>query len=631
MQSFAVTFLVRNRCALVCRKGFAFSPIALALSALCFFAMTGCGGAGPSVANSSSSPPPAALLTVNPSTIQQSQSTTLSWQTSNATSVTIEGVGTVAANGSMLVTPTATTTYQLTATGAGGKTTTTAMVTVNIPAPPPPAPTASLSAKPNAIQGGQSSTLTWQTTNASSVTIDGLGAVGTSGSQSVTPTETTIYKLTATGDGGSTTASTQVTVETPPPPPPPSVLIPASFFGMTIGDQAAYPPATVPIGALGHPTLLAWAEIEPQRGSYDFSFYDKFANWASGNGIPFMITFAWTPSWAVADQSSCIGVICTAPPDHVQDWTDFLTTVINHYNGVTAPHVKYYEVWNEANSAIFWTGTHPQLVGLAAAAYPVIHQDPGAMLLAPSVTGPLASAQSWLDAYFGAGGNQYADGASFHGYIGPAGESPYPFPEDNDSFGYTDIVTRATSFRATFDNDGLAGKPMFDSEGSWGKDNVTDPDQQVAWLSRWFLLQAGLLQNGAGLVSSAYWFSWGDSTPGAGSDQQWGLISDDGGLTPTAAGIAYGQLFNWLAGASVSKCQSSAAPPASSLWTCMMSRSGGYHAMAAWYYSASESETTLYTPPAQFLQYRDLAGNTHTMNGAVTVGPQPILLETGTP
>jgi peptidoglycan-associated lipoprotein len=69
------------------------------------------------------------------------------------------------------------------------------------PAPPPPAPTASLSANPNTVQQGQSTTLTWETTGATDVSIDGIGAVQPSGSQQVTPVESTTYHLTAKGAG----------------------------------------------------------------------------------------------------------------------------------------------------------------------------------------------------------------------------------------------------------------------------------------------------------------------------------------------------------------------------------------------------------------------------------------------
>jgi peptidoglycan-associated lipoprotein len=80
------------------------------------------------------------------------------------------------------------------------------------------APTASLSASPNTIDQGQSTTLTWQTTNASDVSIDGIGPVDMSGSRQVTPTDSTTYHLIAKGSGGTQDATARVTVNAPPPP-----------------------------------------------------------------------------------------------------------------------------------------------------------------------------------------------------------------------------------------------------------------------------------------------------------------------------------------------------------------------------------------------------------------------------
>jgi peptidoglycan-associated lipoprotein len=80
-------------------------------------------------------------------------------------------------------------------------------------APPAPAtPTATLAATPDVIQQGQTTTLTWQTQNASEITINGLGTVPASGSRTVNPSNSTTYTLNAKGPGGTQNASARVTV-----------------------------------------------------------------------------------------------------------------------------------------------------------------------------------------------------------------------------------------------------------------------------------------------------------------------------------------------------------------------------------------------------------------------------------
>jgi len=84
------------------------------------------------------------------------------------------------------------------------------------PPPPPPAPTASLSANPASVDKGASVELSWQTQNATDVSIDGIGTVQPSGSQEVKPNESTTYRLTAKGPGGTQEATARVTVSEPP-------------------------------------------------------------------------------------------------------------------------------------------------------------------------------------------------------------------------------------------------------------------------------------------------------------------------------------------------------------------------------------------------------------------------------
>jgi peptidoglycan-associated lipoprotein len=78
--------------------------------------------------------------------------------------------------------------------------------------PPPPAPTVSLTAKPEIIQQGQSAVLTWQTSNATDISIEGLGTVPASGSRPVAPSSSHTYTLMAKGPGGTNQAAARITV-----------------------------------------------------------------------------------------------------------------------------------------------------------------------------------------------------------------------------------------------------------------------------------------------------------------------------------------------------------------------------------------------------------------------------------
>jgi hypothetical protein len=80
-------------------------------------------------------------------------------------------------------------------------------------------PTVKLSADPQPVRFGESTTLTWQTTNADNVIIEpNIGEVGLNDSISVILYEKTTYTITATGPGGTATDSLEVDVTDIPPP-----------------------------------------------------------------------------------------------------------------------------------------------------------------------------------------------------------------------------------------------------------------------------------------------------------------------------------------------------------------------------------------------------------------------------
>jgi peptidoglycan-associated lipoprotein len=106
-----------------------------------------------------------------------------------------------------------------------------------LPPPPPPTPAATgeapsqpvppgtpviaeFSIEPSTIERGQSAVLRWNVTGSNNVAIsNGLGTVPPTGTQRITPQQSTSYILTASGPGGDASRTATVTVTAPAPPP----------------------------------------------------------------------------------------------------------------------------------------------------------------------------------------------------------------------------------------------------------------------------------------------------------------------------------------------------------------------------------------------------------------------------
>jgi hypothetical protein len=169
------------------------------------------------------STPPSATLIASPTSITSGGSATLTWSSANASSCTGNGFSTAgsgassggsfdgATSGSVTVSPTQTTTYSVSCKNGLVSAVGSATVTVVKP------PSVSLTASPTSITSGGSATLTWSSTNATSCTGNGFSAGATSGSASVSPTQTTTYSVSCTNGTVSAASSATVTVTTPPP------------------------------------------------------------------------------------------------------------------------------------------------------------------------------------------------------------------------------------------------------------------------------------------------------------------------------------------------------------------------------------------------------------------------------
>jgi hypothetical protein len=227
-----------------------------------------------------------------------------------------------------------------------------------------------------------------------------------------------------------------------------------------------------------------------------------------------------------------------------------------------------------------------------------------------------------MQGYLAAGGDQYADGGAYHGYIGStSANGAFPMPDD-PSAPFGSVPERATSIRRdVFDQSLLKGKPMFQTEGSWGNANVTDPDTQVAWLARYYLLQAGLYESLK--LRMAAWFAW-DGPP------QWGVIDMPSAdptnpLVPTAAGQAYSQVYNWLVGSTVQPCTHNS----QNVWKCTMTLSDSSPAEAVWY--TPPNETRPFVVGAGYTSYFCLDGSGCLSGNSVSVAPGDTITITNKP
>ena len=161
--------------------------------------------------------PPTCTLSASPNAIIEGNSTTISWTSQNASSMTVTGNGNTwtGTSGSKSDRPTSTVTYRGSVSGSGGSATCSVTVTVT------PKPRCTISASPSSYVAGGSNTtrITWSSTNATGMTVKrGSTTISTAlnGSYTDSQSSSSTYTGTVTGPGGSGSCSTNVVVYAAP-------------------------------------------------------------------------------------------------------------------------------------------------------------------------------------------------------------------------------------------------------------------------------------------------------------------------------------------------------------------------------------------------------------------------------
>jgi len=328
--------------------------------------------------------------------------------------------------------------------------------------------------------------------------------------------------------------------------PTPKAAIPASYFGMHIHHLAypgptSWPNVSVPQWRLWDANVT-WADLQPAKGQWRFEKLDGYVSLAEQHGTGLLLTLGGSPTWASAKpqlQSSYYPGF-TAEPANIEDWREYVRTVVARYKG----RIQAYEIWNEPNLADFWSGSIDQMLMLTREASQIIRNvDPKALVASPSAT--TAYGIPWLAEFLKKGGGQYVDVIGFHFYV----DAQLP-PEEMLA-----IIQRV---RQVLADNGLADKPVWNTETGWLPPAKFDSDELAAA----FLARAYIVNWAAG-VQRFYWYAW--------DNQYVRLITykvDTRTVTP--AGRAYEIIQRWIVGTTMNDCTESA----EHTWTCQLKRNG---------------------------------------------------------
>jgi hypothetical protein len=316
----------------------------------------------------------------------------------------------------------------------------------------------------------------------------------------------------------------------------PKAVIPDSYFGLHI-HHLNYPSPTTPWPSMAVPqwrlwdAAVRWPDLEPNKGQWQFERLDLYLALAKKHGTGILLPLALTPPWA--------GPLITAEPRNLEDWRNYVRTVVSRYKG----RIQAYEIWNEPNFQDFWTGTTDQMLALTKEASNIIHSlDPQAVVVSPSPT--TSAGISWIAEFLKKGGGQFVDVIGYHFYVTPG------LPEE--------MVPVIQRVRQAMSESGSGNKPLWNTEMGWLTPARFDSEEVAAG----FLARSFILGWAAG-VQRLYWYAWDNRSLAI-------VTYKEAEHSVTPAGTAYKLMQQWLIGAQMVGCTDSL----DHIWICQLNRSG---------------------------------------------------------
>jgi polysaccharide biosynthesis protein PslG len=386
---------------------------------------------------------------------------------------------------------------------------------------------ASLTATPATVQLGQSVSIQWSVTGASTVQLSGVPAVSGNIAK-VTPSKTTTYTLTATNTSGS--VSQNVTVEVLAAQQLVEIGV-VTHFGQNKGNVQANLDLIQQMGATSIRDEIDWAKVERQPGQYAISTStDNFVNASLAKGQKPLVTLCYgNPFYDNGDKP--------ISPTAIEGFARYAEFVVRHFKGT----VSRYEIWNEWDNGVGHTtpGTAATYVNLLKVVYPRLKAiDPNLVILGGAMSGG-AVRGPWLGEMLAAGALSSADAISIHQYI-------------FHSTGYrktpealVDHINAAENTVRSYN--GGKDFPLYLTETGWPTTVLGTPPDEVAD----FDAQTVLLAPTMPFLKGIWWYDFQDNgTDPSNVEDNFGLVRAD--LSPKPGYFALSAVTRWVNGAKFS-------------------------------------------------------------------------------
>jgi len=175
----------------------------------------------------------------------------------------------------------------------------------------------------------------------------------------------------------------------PPPPPVVGLHVPWAAGGLhrlpdgSLTDEPEpWPNVSVPAVRLWD-TRTTWADIEPVNDAWSFAHLDRHVEVANSHGThDILLVLGGTPAWAARDPQaphpSYLPSGISSPAADLSEWREYVATVAERYRG----RITTYQIGNEPNQPMYWSGRPRDLTRAPTIAAEVIHElEPAALVI----------------------------------------------------------------------------------------------------------------------------------------------------------------------------------------------------------------------------------------------------------